>query len=160
MTHVLIAYDGSDISRAATREAAKLFPGQRAVVATVWEPGIALMPMGSADTFGAGMAMPDPRTVEAVSSAQREHASTVAREGAELASSLGLAAEPHVVPDEVDVADTLIDLAREGDAAAIVVGSHGITGVRSHVLGSVARRLVEHSDRPVVVIRASGPRGG
>jgi nucleotide-binding universal stress UspA family protein len=57
------------------------------------------------------------------------------------------------VPDDLDVADTLIDLARERDAAAIVVGSHGITGVRSHVLGSVTRKLIEHSDKPVVVIR-------
>ena len=71
-----------------------------------------------------------------------------------MARSLGLEAEPHPVPDEVDVADTLIDLARERDAAVVAVGSHGISGLRSRVLGSVARKLIEHSNRPVLIIRA------
>jgi nucleotide-binding universal stress UspA family protein len=152
---VVIAYDGSDMARAATRQAAALFPGQTALVATVWEPGLAMLPVSSPDAFGGGgMGMPpDPKVVEAVDSSQRERASKVAQEGAELASSLGLTAEAHAVPDDLDVADTLIDLARERNAAAVVVGSHGISGLRSRVLGSVARKLIEHGDRPVVVIR-------
>jgi nucleotide-binding universal stress UspA family protein len=40
------------------------------------------------------------------------------------------------VPDEVDVADTLIDIARERGAAVVVVGSHGISGLCSRLLGS------------------------
>ena len=36
---VLIAYDGSEVSRAAVRHAAELFAGRPAVLATVWEPG-------------------------------------------------------------------------------------------------------------------------
>jgi nucleotide-binding universal stress UspA family protein len=99
--------------------------------------------------------MPDPATVEAVDRLQREHASTVVAQGAELAGSLGLAAEPLAVPDERDVADTVIDIARQRDAGVVVVGSHGITGLRSRLLGSVARRLIEHCDRPVLVIRGA-----
>jgi nucleotide-binding universal stress UspA family protein len=153
-TRLVIAYDGSDVAQAATREAAGLFPGQPAIVATVWEPGLAVLPMTSSYDVGGGIAMPpDPRTVEALDRSQREHAADVAREGAELASSLGLAAEPHSLADHLDVAETLIDLARERNAAAIVVGSHGIAGLRSHLLGSVARKLIEHSDLPVVVVR-------
>ena len=60
---------------------------------------------------------------------------------------------PQAVPDEVDVADTLIDIARERDAAVVVVGSHGISGLRDRLLGSVSRKLIEHCDRPVLVIR-------
>ena len=56
------------------------------------------------------------------------------------------------MPDEVDAADTLIDLARE-QGAALVVGSHGISGMRSHLLGRVSRKLIDHCDRPVLVIR-------
>ena len=51
------------------------------------------------------------------------------------------------------MADTLIDIARERDAAVVVVGSHGIAGLRTRLLGSVSRKLVEHCDRPVLVIR-------
>jgi nucleotide-binding universal stress UspA family protein len=95
----------------------------------------------------------DPATVETVDRVQREQASTVAADGAEFARSLGLVVEPQAVPDEVDVADTLIDIARERGAAVVVVGSHGISGLRTRLLGSVSRKLVEHCDRPVLVIR-------
>jgi len=153
---VLIAYDGSELSRAAVRHAAELFAGRPAVLATVWEPGLAAVPVGSPDALGLGMVPPDPETIDAIDRAQREYASRVAADGAELARSLGLAAEPQAVPDEVDAADTLIDIARERGAAVVVVGSHGISGLRSHLLGSVARKLIEHCDRPVLVIRGAG----
>ena len=104
-----------------------------------------------------GALPPDPETVEAIDRLHREHASTVAGDGAELARSLGLAAEPQAVPDELDVADTLIDIAREQGAAVVVVGSHGISGLRSRLLGSVSRKLIEHCDRPVLVIRDDSP---
>ena len=150
---VLIAYDGSEVSRAAVRHAAELFAGRPAVLATVWEPGLAAVPVGLPDTIGVSDLPLDRATVEAVDRAQREHASTVAGDGAEFARSLGMVAEPQAVPDEVDVADTLIGIARERGAAAVVVGSHGISGLRSRLLGSVSRKLLQHCDRPVLVIR-------
>jgi len=153
---VLIAYDGSEVSRAAVRHAAELFAGRPALLATVWEPGLAAIPTGVPDTFGVGSPPPDLATVEAVDRLQSERASTVAAHGAELARSLGLAAEPEAVPDEVDVADTLIAIARERGAAVVVVGSHGISGLRSRLLGSVSRKVVDHCDRPVLVIRDAG----
>ena len=153
---VLIAYDGSEVSRAAVRHAAELFAGRPAVLATVWEPGLAIA-VGMPDTpMGVGTLPADPETIEAIDRLQREHATTVADQGAEFARSVGLAAEPQAVPDEVDVADTLIGIAQERGAAVVVVGSHGISGLRSHLLGSVSRKLIEHCDRPVLVIRDEG----
>jgi nucleotide-binding universal stress UspA family protein len=149
---VVIAYDGSDLSRAAVRHAADLFPGRPTVLATVWEPGLAVIPSGASDALGSEIPL-DPETIEMVDRAEQEHASRVANAGAELARSLGLEAEPHPVPDAVDVGDTLIDLARDRSAAAIVVGSHGRSALRAAMLGSVSHKLVAHSDRPVVVIR-------
>jgi nucleotide-binding universal stress UspA family protein len=109
--------------------------------------------MSLPDTVGVDLLPADPETVEAVDQVERAHASTVAGAGAEFARSLGLVAEPHAVPDELDVAETLIGIARERGAAVVVVGSHGITGLRSHLLGSVSRKVIEHCDRPVLVIR-------
>jgi nucleotide-binding universal stress UspA family protein len=154
---VLIAYDGSEVSRAAVRHSAELFAGRPTVLVTVWEPGLAAISMGPSDSFGMGALSADPATVEAVDRLQGEHASTVAGEGAEFARSVGLVAEPQAVPDELDVADTLIGIARERGAAVVVVGSHGISGLRSRLLGSVSRKLIEHCDRPVLVIRDDSP---
>jgi nucleotide-binding universal stress UspA family protein len=150
---VLIAYDGSEVSRAAVREAAELFAGRPVVLATVWEPGLAVVPVALPGTIGLSELPPDPATIEAIDRVHREHASTVAADGAEFARSVGLVAEPQAVPDEVDVADKLIEIARERGAAVVVVGSHGISGLRNRLLGSVSRRLIEHCDRPVLVIR-------
>ena len=120
---------------------------------TVWEPGLALLPVGPPDAFGASSIPADPEAVQAVDRGQREHAARVAAEGAALARSLGLAAEPHAVPDELDVADTVLRLARERGAAAVVVGSHGISGLRTRLLGGVSRKLIEHCELPVLVVR-------
>jgi nucleotide-binding universal stress UspA family protein len=150
---ILIAYDGSEVSRVAVRHAAELFAGHRAVLVTVWEPGLATVTVGLPETYGMGTVSVDPATIEEIDRIQREHASTVATDGAELARSLGLAAEPRSVPDEADIADTLIGIANETGAAAVVVGSHGISGLRSRLLGSVSRKLIEHCDLPVLVIR-------
>ena len=150
---LVIAYDGSDVAKAAVRHAAELFPERAAVLVTVWEPGLAMMSVGSPDALGTPPMPPAHETVDAVDRAQREHATRVAAEGAELARSLGLAAEPHAVADELDVADTVLDLARDRGAAAVVVGSHGISGLRKRLLGGVSRKLIEHSQLPVLVTR-------
>ena len=150
---VLIGYDGSEVARAAVRHAAELFAGRPAVLVTVWEPGLAAVPVGLSDTIGVGNLPPDPATLEAVDRLQSEHASTVAGDGAEFARSLGLVAEPQAVPDGVDVAETLLGIARERGAAVVVVGTHGISGLRPRLLGSVSRKVVEHSDLPVLEIR-------
>ena len=134
---VVLGYDGSNLSQAAVRQVAELFSGRPTVLVTVWESEWAMVAMPPSDALGTGV----------------EQASRIAEEGAKLARSLGLEAEPHVVPDEVNVADTLIDVARERGAAAVVVGSHGRSDLRSLMLGSVSHKVVAHCDRPVVVVR-------
>jgi nucleotide-binding universal stress UspA family protein len=152
---VFIGYDGSEYSRAAVRHAAELFAGRPAVVATVWEPGLREIPVALPGSMAVTRMAPDSATVQAIDGDQRERASSVAAQGAELACSVGLAAEPLAVPDEVDVADTLIHIARERNAAVVVVGSRGISGLRRRLLGGVSRTLIERSDRPVLVTRDS-----
>jgi nucleotide-binding universal stress UspA family protein len=50
------------------------------------------------------------------------------------------------------VAATILDEARELGATAIVVGSRGLTGVKSLLLGSVSHALIQHADRTVIVV--------
>ena len=52
------------------------------------------------------------------------------------------------------VASAILDVADELDAEAIVVGSRGLTGVKSLLLGSVSHALLQHADRPVIVVPA------
>jgi nucleotide-binding universal stress UspA family protein len=50
---------------------------------------------------------------------------------------------------------TILDIAGSRDAAMIVMGSRGLTGVRSMLLGSVSGAVVNHADRPTLVVRQS-----
>lgn len=156
---LLIAYDGSDVANAAVRQAAELFPDRAAVVVTVWEPGLGAMMVSNPgfDVGGSVALAYDPKFLSEVDQAEEHHAAVVSREGARLARSLGLDAEPHAIPDEVHVADAIVDFAAEQDAAAVVIGSHGISGLRSHLRGGTSRHILAHCTRPVVVVRSDEP---
>ena len=152
---LLIAYDGSDTARQAIQQAADLLPGRPVLVVTVWEPGLAY----SATTMPApGMELqPNPIDVGEAQELGQEletHARRTAEEGAELARSAGLQAEAVAVPDEVHVADAIVDLARERNAAAIVIGSRGLTGLRARLEGSTSNAVLKRAPCPVVVIHA------
>jgi nucleotide-binding universal stress UspA family protein len=67
-------------------------------------------------------------------------------------------ADAHGVPVETDIlegdpAEQILDYADEIDADVIVSGTHGRSGVKRQLLGSVAERLVRHSDVPVLTVQ-------
>src|SRR5687768_11532302 len=123
---ILVAYDGSDESQAAVRSAAGLFIGRRLVIASVWEPGLAMVMATPVDPTGIGYTPPTGEAIASVDRAQRDHAVAVAEEGVRLAQEAGAAAEAYPVADEVDIARTLAELAVSLEAGAIVVGSRGL----------------------------------
>ena len=102
---ILIGYDGSDTARRAVHEAAELFGSRRALVVTVWEPGLAYEASAmTADPTGLGPEPVDPAAAQEVDDASQAHADRVAEDGAALAKSLGLQAEALAVADEGNVA--------------------------------------------------------
>lgn len=50
-------------------------------------------------------------------------------------------------------AETIVEYATEIGADLIVAGTHGRSGVKRHVIGSVAERLVRHAECPVMTVR-------
>jgi nucleotide-binding universal stress UspA family protein len=53
-------------------------------------------------------------------------------------------------------ADEIIKFARETPANLVAMSSHGRSGIRRWVLGSVTETVVRHSGDPVLVLRAAG----
>jgi nucleotide-binding universal stress UspA family protein len=143
---LLIAYDGSECARHAIEEAASLLGPRRATVIAVWQD-LAAVP---------AFAWAAPATTtgfEVLFDAAREGAERVAREGAEIGAQAGLTATPAAVEAPASVWHAIVDRAEEDDVAAIVMGSRGLGGVRSALLGSVSTGVVHHSNRPVLVVR-------
>src|SRR3954454_1997908 len=87
---LLIAYDGSDLSRRALERAAMLLPGRRAAVLHVYEPvAVVPSPVGVATAIETNaLAFDDEQSSRQLA----ERADTVAEYGARLATNAGLRA--------------------------------------------------------------------
>ena len=60
-----------------------------------------------------------------------------------------------VVAQANTVGDIILDEAQTTDSDLIVIGTHGRTGVKRILFGSVAEHVVRHAPCPVVTVRAS-----
>jgi nucleotide-binding universal stress UspA family protein len=150
---VVIGYDGFPASERAIAQAGALLKPRRALVAVVWETATAFEAVEAPAMAGGLPPAPiDVRTALEIDEQVRRQAQQRAAQGAEHARAAGFEAEGLAVADDVTVADTLVRLADEHDASAIVVGhrSHGLVG--DLLLGSNARALVRRAHRPVLVV--------
>jgi len=156
---ILVCYDGSDDAKSAIDRAGALFAGRLATVLTVWEPFIAVLERSGAGLAFAGIAA-DAGEIDAASERAAQEA---AQEGAERAKAAGLEAQPQAVARGTTIGNTIIETARELDAEAIVMGTRGLSGLKSFLLGSVSQAVLHHADRPVVIVpseeRAAARRG-
>jgi len=147
----LIAYDGSAPARHAVTVASKVLSIRRVVVVTVWEEGLAFVAAPTGLGVGGGVPM-DPKVAAEIDDAAARHAERVAREGAELAQSLGLLAETLAVGDLGGVGETIIGVARDRNPAVIVIGSRGLGGLLARLEGSTARYLLKHAKWPLLAV--------
>jgi nucleotide-binding universal stress UspA family protein len=92
--------------------------------------------------------------------AAAEDGGNVARAGVRIAQKAGLDAEPVAIEATGPVWKTIVETADTHDAAMIVMGSRGLTGVRSMLLGSVSTAVVHHADRPTLVMHRRNHDGG
>jgi nucleotide-binding universal stress UspA family protein len=145
---VLLCYGGSADAKAAIDHAGALLKGSPAVVLSVWEPFMGVMTRAGLGMAYGALAF----DADEVDAASERGAAALAEEGTEHAREVGLDAHPRTTPRNGSVADVILDVADEADAEAIVLASRGLTGVRSLLLGSVSHAVLQHADRPVVVV--------
>jgi nucleotide-binding universal stress UspA family protein len=72
--------------------------------------------------------------------------------GVAIARDAGFEAEPLLVAADRRTAELIAAQAEELDAPAVVMGQRGMSGIKSAVLGSVSRDVVNAYHRPVVVV--------
>jgi universal stress protein A len=141
---ILLAADFSSISRAALDVAAKLAAEQGAelIIAHVWEIPV----------YATGELAPFPPQIvnDVVTAAERvlvEWRDVALTHGVKQVSTLLRNGAPWHELVETIAADTTIDL--------LVIGTHGRTGIKHVLLGSVAEKVVRHARCAVLVSRGT-----
>jgi nucleotide-binding universal stress UspA family protein len=135
---IVVGYDGSDCAKEAVRvaiEVGKAY-GEKVVIAFGYE----LNPVGGEihDYHEALKDLATKRLTEAVA----------------LAGDAGAEMEIEAVIVEQEPAAGLVELADERDARVIVVGTRGGSPLKGALLGSTPHKLLQLSDRPVLVVPA------
>ncbi len=141
---ILLAVDGSEYSAAAVG----------AVTARPWPSGTAVRVLSAVERVVPPAAEVWYDAGGSLEQAQQEltrHAEQLTAGVAERLRAAGLAAVAAV--RDGDPRSVIVDEAEEWGADLIVVGSHGYTGLKRWLLGSVAQSVVAHAPCSVEVAR-------
>jgi nucleotide-binding universal stress UspA family protein len=145
---ILIGYDGSDDAENAIRRAGRLLGPRQAVVAYVWDSLAELLLYKDIE----GITGPMRESARELDEEEADAATNIAERGAELAEAAGFRPVPVVAKGKPKAWPTLLELAREHGAGAVVVGSRGLGFVQSALLGSVSSGLLDRAQVPVLVV--------
>ncbi|MGI9089681.1 MAG: universal stress protein [Gemmatimonadaceae bacterium] len=147
---IVIAYDGSENARYAIAWAGEFFRNRPTLILYAWEP------VEEVAAFHGGIgSLSGLAATESVREADRwgrEAAERVAAEGAALARGAGLDAEPRVEQGALPTWELIVRVADEAGAGLIVLGSRGLRGLRSLMLGSVSHQVANHAHQPVAIV--------
>ena len=139
----ILCYDGSEAAERAIRTAPVLLGSERAArVLYAYKP--------TERSLGVAQGITGGRIDAPVLGEADAHA--VVDRGVAIARDAGFAAEPLLLQADRRTAELIAQTAEELDAPAIVMGQRGLSGVRSMVLGSVSREVVNAYHRPVVLV--------
>lgn len=140
MNTILVATDGSREGRAAVESAVELArdEGARLVCVSV----VSVLDFGPRENGGGDV--PARRV-------PRAEDYPVLAEALELAEEAGVDAQAELLvgypPKQI------LRLAHDVGVDLIVVGSRGLGGLKSRIVGSTSREVLAHADRPVLVVR-------
>jgi nucleotide-binding universal stress UspA family protein len=148
---IVVGYDGSPDAQAAIELAGELFAGEPATVLSVWEPFVDVMAR-----TGLGLAFTAGANIGEVDNASEQAARERADEGVKRADAAGLKAQARIGARSATIAESILAVAEELNARLIVVGTRGLTGLKSVVLGSVSHGVLTHTDRAVLVVPPPG----
>jgi nucleotide-binding universal stress UspA family protein len=153
LSRVLVAYDGSECSRAAWEWTRQLpLPGGirlRLVAAT---PPIGVL----AQTHSLYSVPMDPGILEIAEEGRRD----LARQLEELTAAESIAGRAtDMVTREGDPAREIIEAASEWPADLVVLGSHGASGIERFLLGSVSEKVLRHAPSSVLLVKGSSASG-
>ena len=139
----LLCYDGSEAAERAIRVAPVLLGrGRTARVLYAYKP--------TERSLGVAQAVTGGRIDAPVSGEADAH--DVVEAGVAIAREAGFEADALLLAADRKTGELIAATADELDAPAIVIGQRGLSGLKSAVLGSVSRDVMNAYHRPVIVV--------
>ncbi|MBS7649869.1 MAG: universal stress protein [Candidatus Bathyarchaeia archaeon] len=137
MKKLLVPVDGSESSNMAVKYACEIAHkfGSEITLLCVIPPPIVL---------GVEAGVIDYRPLE-------ESGRTVIEKAKRMVESAGLSASTRLETGQV--ADIIVNIAKEEKTDLIIIGSRGLSGVKRFLLGSVSNRVSHHAPCPVLIVR-------
>jgi nucleotide-binding universal stress UspA family protein len=140
---LVLCFDGSEAAERAIRTAPVLVGrGRAATVLYAYKP--------TERGLGVAQAVTGGRVDAPVSGAADAH--DVVDAGVAIARDAGFDAQPLLLEADRPTAELIAATAEELDAPAIIMGQRGLSGLKSALLGSVTRDVVNAQHRPVVLV--------
>lgn len=141
---VLVATDGSEFSARALARLGELLPRETEAVLLV-----NVMPNPTAGTVG--IVGPPYIDYAVLADQLRAEGQAILAKGAEVVTGQGFLVRQFF--REGDPATEILELAQTEGVDLIVVGSHGRTGLRRFLLGSVSNKITTHAPCSVLVVK-------
>lgn len=141
--HILVPIDGSETSMVAMKEAIKLGKALNSKITVVQVMAL--------DPFIADVYVKTGQTNDLIERT-RTYLLDILQKAKQEFTNEGLTVETKLLEGFV-VHEEIIQAAQDLNADLIVMGSHGRTGVRKLVLGSVAQKVLGESHIPVLIVR-------
>jgi nucleotide-binding universal stress UspA family protein len=139
----VLCYDGSEGAQRAIQVSATLLgTGRRAKLLYVYKPVERSLGVAQGITGG---------RIDAPVIGETD-AQYLLERGVAIAGEAGFEVEPMLVAADRRTAEVIASTAEELDAPAIVMGQRGLSALKSALLGSVSRDVVNAYHRPVIIV--------
>lgn len=144
-THILVASDGSEHALRAARAAGEIALKFQAdlTLLSVFSP-----PMATPPAMAGAEPILDPTILAQYAEEVQE---AVERRTGQVLEELGI--RYTTKRERGHPVDMIVNVAEEAKADLIVMGSRGLGGVQSFLLGSVSDRVLHHAHCPVLIVK-------
>ncbi|WP_151980932.1 universal stress protein [Acinetobacter guerrae] len=143
--HILVPVDGSSTAYAAVNQAAQL--------AKTYNSEVTILPVVTIDPFiGVEYINAESQKEDAINHG-RAMINEILQEAKQEFSTQGVEANTKIVEGQ-EIYKEIVKAASDINADLVVIGSHGRTGIKKLVLGSVAQKVLGEIHLPVLVVRA------
>jgi nucleotide-binding universal stress UspA family protein len=139
---ILVPMDGSDTAERGLREAIRLASGHDTQLILLYV----------IDDFPTVRQLAASEPLDDQIARRRHAAEQMLGKGVELAKAADVASRTEVCTAIVDAPGSIVETAVKTACGLIVIGTHGRSGVRRAVLGSVAEQVSRHSPMPVMLV--------